>query len=103
MSLYQSIRELRRGNRRRHPSPAKQGRRLVVESLEQRMLLASQTGTSPHAGGLGAAKSSDVVGLMSSPKPAIVSALPLIGGSGGAGAGKASAVVGLFPGCPGCW
>ena len=46
MSLYQSIRELRQGNRRRHPSPAKHGRRLVVESLEQRALMDVATGHS---------------------------------------------------------
>jgi hypothetical protein len=53
MSLYQSIRELRQGNHRRHPSPAKHGRRLVVEALEGRTLLttlAFYQSTSPVAG-----------------------------------------------------
>jgi hypothetical protein len=60
MSLYQSICELRRGNHRRHPSPAKHGRRLVVEALEGRALLT----TLFQGGGQGVGKSSAVVGLL---------------------------------------
>jgi hypothetical protein len=81
MSLYQSIRELRQGNRRRHPSPAKHRRRLAVESLEQRALL------SGYGYGQG--------GGVPAPRPAIIAIL--IGahiGGGGGGSGRDLAHVG---------
>jgi hypothetical protein len=98
MSLYQSIRELRQGNRRRHPSPTKRGRRLVVEALEGRALMAgtTQTGNDHRVMASTTQTGNGIIAIERGGATADGQSTSSVAGKSGISAGKFRAVVGIM-------